>query len=75
MNFRTGIKSRQEVTMMSIRDASKSEGKTIPAVDNSERPEKDWQAKIAEAKEVRKARQESRKGKRATFSAASFGNL
>ena len=52
--------------------ASKSEGPIAPP-DDPNRPEIDWQTKIAKAKEARRAAQESRKGKLASFSSNTHG--
>ncbi len=52
---------------------SKSEGPIPPPVDDSNRPDMDWQTKIAKAKEARKAAQEHRKGKPVTFASNTYG--
>lgn len=58
---------------MATESASKSEEQTLIPFDDSNRPDVDWQAKIAKAKEARKAGLASRKGKPATFSTHTFG--
>ena len=54
-------------------DSKKPEGGAVTPVPNPEDHDTDWQAKIAKAKEARKAGLESRKGKPVTFSSNTFG--
>ena len=58
---------------MAPNNATPSEESALKHVEDNDRPDTDWEIKIAKAKEARRAGQATRKGKPATLTSHSHG--